>query len=647
MVLDIAPSADLHLAMTERYKRLTLYALSHGAGGSVPIVAANLIFKIDGYAGQAGADHILDNGRIAIHVMTGEVTARQASSDPSFVRVTYNEPLGQNSVRPWSVPVRIVVHDDLPTLWIGNNHASMMAGTDAFVPTVYAINGSGAVVDVTGHGFVTLSLDSAVDGCDVHPIAGRVTASEESAGTTLVINVVDNAGNPVGQLPVAVTPGVRELPDETDSVRAARAIVEELPFSPSDTPPRRNILILAEGFARNSEHHFRRVALKMARRLRKRRVHEPFHMLRDDYRLWMAFAESPQNGITVTTRVNQSTGNLGDITDLDATRRLLQVHDSPFGLAFGRRAGDIPFSPDQSASPPDAKDSWTGFEHESEQPLKDSRRLPRNRSEWNRSMIEWFSTLRRKEPTGNAAADRIGETWGPGGPDQGLVIVLVNDEIHGGRFEPGEQDSSNGYLFGSSSLGSFDRVGLKDASPSFDHEPSNVIGAGNYNARMERTLGAIHELAHGLFLGDESGTCTAFRPGCRQRSSITTISIPQSGLPRTAPRNGPSYRRHRKLDTRGRGTSADRRPDRCRPSRRGGCAVEGGRRFPDRGSPDAKHQQVLSGRRPVSPVSGVSCSRPDAGSFALSAAERRGHAAAGGPRRERRPVDARRRRIDR
>ncbi|MCB9383111.1 MAG: hypothetical protein H6509_00745 [Bryobacterales bacterium] len=504
--IELLPGADIHLAIDARFDQLTFRALLHDdTAGPTEVTAPALRFEIDGVAGPP-VNGWLDDGKIRVNVDTGvlEAVTRDAGDPRSFLRVLFDDSSGGGAAVTWRVPVRVVVHENFPEIWIANNYASVMAGSDFFIPTVYAESAAGTAVDISGHGFVAFSLTGDAGSSVVNAVTGRITAGIGDAGKTLHLRASLN-GASVGDLDIAVKPPPDEQPNESDSVKAMREVVEELPFTPGAGSPRRNILLVAEGFTQHQQRHFRTFATRFARRLRKRRVHEPFRLLREDYRIWTAFIPSPQNGISINTRINEGTGAFGDIKDLDPTRRLFQLHDTPMGLAYGRRAGEIPFLPEppKNAPPQTAAQEWDGFDWESRQILKDWRKTGLDRTQWHRSAIAWLSSLRKKGGSPSDADYRIGEKWGPGGQDQGLVMAVVNDQVNAGTYTRGEPDYPGGFLFGAVSLGKAKDVTVQNASPQFDHEPSNVQDSGDYNNRMARLLVAIHELAHGIFLGDE------------------------------------------------------------------------------------------------------------------------------------------------
>jgi hypothetical protein len=589
MILEIVPSADIHLALTAPYTQVTLGAIQHDATSSSPVAPGQLTFEIDPDANRPtpyqAVNGIVDNGKIRIDVQTGSITALQASE--SYVRATHQEQVG-TTLFSRSVAIRVLVHaafNGAP--WLGNDHASVNAGSDNLVLTTYVENNVGQVVDVSGHGFVTfqlvkrdfgdppnadptsqdfvsgahsgtvselavgvpsryqvgdllyvprtmehmrvtaaqgqspISVDRGIgspgvalgDGEEIwllggiDAVSGRVRASLASAGSQLKVQA--RVGTSVLSAPqVRVLPALRQPATEPPHVTRMREAVELLSFRAGPTPPRRNILILAEGYTASQEADFKRHARHIARRMTKRRAHEPFRLLREDYRIWLAFTAAPESGIGVNTRVLDADGTLGLATALAQDLRLMQVPDSWCGMAYGRRAGDVLFSPVPSGTPPTALTDWMAADRESPQLLKDWRRFGSRRGDWQTEALDFFSGLRKKDSTPDDPADtgdsdyRIGETWARGGADQGLVLILVNDHVSAGTYSIGDTGSANGYLFGAITVRDDGAFAIQRDGPRTRHAPVFTV-ARDSKKTLERVLQAIHELAHGLFLGDE------------------------------------------------------------------------------------------------------------------------------------------------
>ena len=577
--IELSPSADIHLALADPFKTVTLRALVHDDAGdgtpqevSAPILEFELPTDRDG-----PIDGNLDDGTILITLADGAVTA--LSLGITHLRVLYHHVVRQVQF-DWSVPVRVIVHQDIPTIWIANQRASVNAGTDNLVLSIYAQDEADVVFDICQQGFVVFSLDwngsgqprqggenehDLVDGAfaandreltvdhpdrfevgdllyiprtgerlsvteatganpihvargvsssaapiadeepiwilgGVGPTTGRVRASLGSAGLTFEVTARRSDSQFVGTKSVSVRPAFQPQPDETPDVANQREIIEELPFSSGGPAARRNILIVAEGYTAAQEGNFKRFARHLARRLQKRRIHEPFRLLRNDYRIWLAFPRnSLHSGVTVNGRVESLSGKVVDIDQADNTARLLEVKDSAFGLAYGRRAGEIPFRPHVAAE--DVTLQWKTFDRESTQLLKDWRRLGSRRAFWHRESLEWLSGLWQKIPVGPPGLN-IGEKWRHGGPDQGLVLFIVNDEVTAGTYTRGDPLMPNGYLFGALTISSREKFSLEQDGAKYNHSPEAGT-VSNQVARLHRVLTAIHELAHGIFLGDE------------------------------------------------------------------------------------------------------------------------------------------------
>ena len=483
--IKLLPSADIHLAQVEPYKHVFLHVVVYDdAGPPVVVPAEDVTFSIHNHHDPPVGD-VLASDAIAIHERTGRLSA-QEDEDVAYLLIEYTHTVAGQADDTYHLTARVTVHENFPEIWLGDNSGSVNAGSDNFVVSVYAEQNDGLVVDVSGHGFVTFSSP----GGEVDTTTGRVNADGKSAGDTIAVTAKVGEVE-IGSLDVGVT----------DAITDPRPIAKELAVGGESTG-RRNILFLAEGFKEGQEERFTRWALRIAKRMRKRRIHEPFRMLRDNYRIWTAFPPSKQDGVSVGPRVVSANGELEAVGSPDNSSRLMQTRDTAFGLSYGHRAGEIAFS----TTPQPTGSGWFRISRRRQHLVRDWRRQSNNHALWSEETLAWFASL-RKEGTEEGDDDhRIGEMWGLGGADQGLVIVLTNDQLRAGTFHRGMLADFEGYLFGAAPLGTQKGFKVTRDGVRQDHTPRTrvfVEGGGQLAFRQKPVLVAIHELAHALFLGDE------------------------------------------------------------------------------------------------------------------------------------------------
>jgi hypothetical protein len=503
-LITLQPSTDIHLVLAPAAQAsLALDILSHDPAATAP----TSVRPQCGFVVAAPA--------IATVSTAGVLTAKAVGR--TFLTVTYTPASGP----ALTVVARVWVHAEISDWWFGANHGSVHAGEADLLLPIFAVFQGGDIGDITGHGYVALSATGA--GATV-AADGRVSGVSEGDVTV--------KGTLVGRdhtVVVTVTPAVSTI----------RLIVEPVRFSgPIDQ--RRNVLFLAEGFTDQSK--FSSLVQKVVDRLVSSGLHHPFKMLRDDINFWMAFEPSQENGITVGPPINSdrsmlmnnfapaTTGDfsfyqfvslvgLPDATLVDADRadvdtrlaaafptyqpahletpmfeywqtwtsELLQTRNSRYGFMYGMRPGEHRFS----ADPKTADNAWNLLPLPPHYLAADPRRSPANLARWPDLHFQFLNSLRTKKGASDPSFN-IGPKWNHDAEDQGLVVILCNDEAYG-AFTVGQ-----GY-----SAVTIDHKGFfsKTSSPGglvLDHDPDTS------GATLEALVAVVaHELGHQFFLGDE------------------------------------------------------------------------------------------------------------------------------------------------
>ena len=484
--IELSPSADIHLSVTAPHNSVAIAVWVYD-DTAPPAVApdASLTYVLPGHTGAPG-DPVLTDGFVSFDRAARLISA--VGTGHSYLQVECVV-----DGRTYYQSVRISVHEQFQSFWIGNNSGAVNRDSDNFVVSVFAETNKKVAVDVTGHGFVTL----AAAGGTVDPQTGRVDGHGRSVGDVITVSATEN-GNTAP--PFSTRVKVR------DAIGAERRIVEPL-FSRGDKPGRRNILFLAEGFTADEKYLFLQFARKIAHRLTRRRAHEPFRMLREDYRIWTAFEPSEESGVTVCARVDDTTGNLGSNVPPNQNLRLLQARNSAFGLSYGNRSGEIRFG---TQPQPMTDQHWYAQAVDGDHFAKDWRRMSSDHGKWQQEALAWLASLRTvKGPEYNASYE-IGTRWGLDGADQGLVLVLVNDQRLAANYNRGDWHPGEGFLWAAANnrtLITFTFTSTTNTA-SRDHVPGEQMfepGENPFLAPRIVEYRAMHELAHAFFLGDEYG----------------------------------------------------------------------------------------------------------------------------------------------
>jgi hypothetical protein len=522
IAITLQPSADIHLVLQPANQTLQLDVLSHDDTLPAPpptSVRANCAFTVA-------------NAAVATVSATGLLTPLALGR--TFLSVVHTPATGT----PTSIVARIWVHTKIDEWWIGNNRASVHEGEADLLLTAYAKFDDTNEGDISGHGFAAFSAPAGANA--TVDTGGRVTGV--TPGNATIRGTLIGVDHDVV---VTVVPSRSTL----------RPIVEPVRVSgPMDQ--RRNVLFLAEGFTDRAA--FATLVQKVVDRLVSNKVHEPYHILRDDMNYWLAFEPSQENGITPGPRVNinglmflpdplitpphftfsefVATVGLPDNelaglerTAVDARLQadfpttfqparlenavfdawqlwentgILQARDSQYGLMYGTRPGDRSFT----ADPKQADNSWYLDPIPGSTLLPDRRRSTPNLAGWFHGFYQWLGSLRTKK--GASDPDHvIGPRWARDADDQGLVFFLCNDEVYGAF--------SHGFNYAAAAIdlkNSFTNTTF--AGRVFDHDP-NTSGA-----LIEALVATVaHELGHHFFLGDEY-------EGDASRTTVVQAEVP-------------------------------------------------------------------------------------------------------------------------
>ena len=242
-----------------------------------------------------------------------------------------------------------------------------------------------------------------------------------------------------------------------------------------------NLLFLGDGFAATDKPLFDQTVTEVSRRIRNIR---PFNLVKDSFCFFKYFTASPDSGISCDNDVDVNGMTLPDIGAL-ASIGLLEEKQSALQLTYGYPSGD----PNNSLS-----------------------RVIRPKTTHIQRILTLIRTLSHpNEPAGNSA---IPWCWDPApgaspyqSKDCGLVIVLVNDDKHGGAGSL--IDPVTNRTYGATvSLGNAPSFNITGATGAVDGATGKPLFAHTPNAPRDlydRIADiAAHEIGHSRFgLADE------------------------------------------------------------------------------------------------------------------------------------------------
>jgi hypothetical protein len=215
----------------------------------------------------------------------GRITPLAAGE--TFTRIRHTDTDVSGEVFVSEIVVRIRVHEDMDDLWIGNNQVTLYQGQDNYVLTIYGHFTDGTIGDVSSHPYLTFTSSQpgkvAVDDADDK---GRLRGVAETGETGVPVRVAYKATT-------------REVDARVEPpLSRQRPILECIHGEPKLVDKRRNILVLAEGFAVGQKGLFRYLARVMVDRLFESGLNAPFHLLKDQFNVWVAFDPTSEAGIT-------------------------------------------------------------------------------------------------------------------------------------------------------------------------------------------------------------------------------------------------------------------------------------------------------------------------------------------------------------
>jgi hypothetical protein len=418
----------------------------------------------------------------------GKITAKAVGS--CYVRVTFQDAAAGVFHQ---MCLRVTVFDSFASVWLGGNgQATVHDSRDDLVVSVYASNPAGDVRDITAHGFMRFSsLHPSIAAVD--PASGRVFG--------LAIGTATIRGEYGGQqydTQVEVVPVFWE----------PKPIVEKVWYNGSG-PEYKNFLFLSEGFTADEYGKFKRIVHHIASRMRRAKVHEPYRLLKNSYNVWAAFEASKESGVSVGPLLDSSTGRDPQLSSTNRPQRHhkpLQVRASNLGLMYGRRMGDRISQFYTGAAQAPMNDTWYDPVDQFTFFYNDPRRTSTNLATWKANMFDHLGSLKTTE--GPADPNHgIGQRWAQDGPDQGHVIVIVNDDHLSGNYSIMDFPWGVMYLWGALAINQKLKFNLVHTDhPGIDHRPSAP------SLREATVAVAIHELSHSFFLGDEYEGASGF-PG--------------------------------------------------------------------------------------------------------------------------------------
>ena len=181
--------------------------------------------------------------------------------------------------------------------------------------------------------------------------------------------------------------------------------------------------------------------------------------------------------------------------------------DTPLGFMYGQRLGDRI----ATTGTPSADNKWyrelpanagffykdvrrTGSDRFADNSSEFFHNAPQLPQHWSNETFTLLASLKRSGASAGDPLFDIGQRWGLDGPDQGLVMVIVNDDVH----------AANYHLM-PTTLG-FVSAGKRNSFPAgslstdvvVDHTPSP-----SHRFLASLVSHVTHELCHGIFLGDE------------------------------------------------------------------------------------------------------------------------------------------------
>lgn len=533
------PSADIHLVMepvARKSIQLGVMGYDNATGPSGSILSAVTLTIADTTIATVNAAGLLTAVKEGI----------------TFLAVEH-----PGTPSPFRLVARVWVHTRIFEFFPGNNKALVHVGRNDFQPTVLARfnDANGDIEDVSGHPYFSFQMaNTAVATAD--PISGRITGvsagnttltiteliNNTTVGTTpLAVNVVANADRPIVEkvsfkgngaekrnilflsegFTLAERDKFKNAVKEIDS-RMRTNVVHE-PFKilkedyntwmAFDESPEAGVTIgphVAQPFnyTINFENRQPNTPGNFTLFELIKIVGIPDATQRDSSLFDMNAAITAWTPLTgfVAARLEQDIFDAWQNTIQTGERVIARC--SNLGLMYGRRLGDR-FATDTNTTLADNSWYMDATSGNRDFIFNDIRRTdtrffvrddfmhfnnsPHLANHWTNEMFAYLTSLKRSDLPAADPNFHIGQLWGLDAQDQGLVIVIINDEIDGRNYKLMPN------IFACVTLG---RLGL---------EPNSIVGGNpidhipNISNFFFEALTAyvLHELCHGIFLSDE------------------------------------------------------------------------------------------------------------------------------------------------
>ena len=451
---------------------------------------------------------------------------------------------------------RVWCHGTLNNIFLGNKTGRANVGSDNFQPTVYGDFDGGDLVDISGHPFVTYVNQSPAL-FSVDAVTGRVQGLAPGSGGLQIKN--DTGTTVIGTLPItiyepfgAARPLVERVTFKGNGAEKRNILFLAEGFAASEANRFKQIVRDLDQKMRTSPLHepYRLLsddyntwlvfeesttsgmsigpqATQVDKNLHLFYLSDTAPATAGHYSLFdlidlvgMATADAQDPAFNLAAALARWASIPGFVaTNLEAgvftqwklyTTENMQteVKDSAYGLMYGRRLGDN-FA--ESGVTVHADNRWYRTQrYNAGYFYRDTRRIGTNHfindnfnysttnpilgQYWTDEFFSYLNSLKHKGVPNTDPLYDIGQKWGFNGSDQGLVVVIVNDEMLGNNY----QLMPN--IFAAISTGVADGIALAsmDTNPATGHTPNTA----NYFLAplISRVL---HELSHGIFLGDE------------------------------------------------------------------------------------------------------------------------------------------------
>ena len=532
----LQPSADIHLLLQAGHTTVQVEArgFDDSAVNAIGLITSQCTFAIASTA-------------IATISGTGLLTA--VAEGVTYLTVT-------QAAANLELVARVSVHKKLDALLLGNKSGTVHLGSDDFQPTIYGDVQNGDIEDVSGHPYIKYT-SLATANFTVDAATGRVMGVTVGTGKLRIEDTVNAVV--VGEIDIVVKPGFtsdRQIAEpvtlkgygpekrnilflgEGFSASATdekkfRKIVSSLDYRMRVNPYHEPYKLLSNdyntwlafeasatsgisighlmSFNSNIDFQFAIVNVKPATDTNFT-LHDLIKIVgipTADQRFNLTMAQAvilwtPLPGfsaVKLEQRIFDAWQNsINSVRTMDK--------DTTYGLIYGNRLGDR-FA--GNIGKVKADHSWyLAMNDPFDFISRDMRRMSSiqfagrlffdtivKTRHWTNSFFEYFGSLKVKKGIGSTDPRfHIGRKWDINGDDQGMVIIIVNDE----RFAANYHDLPN--CFGNVTIGYSNAIGFDSFTQTGmqveDHTPATGSA---FIEPISATV--IHELSHSINLGDE------------------------------------------------------------------------------------------------------------------------------------------------